>query len=87
MSYNIYKNSIHDIVTDQEVDRPILIGEFHFGTGSHGVWGSGLVLVCAWVWVGVHPEGRISPRVALRRASRGKGSPPGRASGAGPKSD
>ncbi len=43
MSYNIYKNSIHDIVTDQEVDRPILIGEFHFGTGSHGVWGSGLV--------------------------------------------
>ncbi|NDV61488.1 hypothetical protein G0Q06_03395 [Puniceicoccales bacterium CK1056] len=43
MSYNIYKNSIHDIETTSEVDRPILIGEFHFGTGSHGVWGSGLV--------------------------------------------
>jgi hypothetical protein len=43
MSYNIYKNSILDVITDQEVDRPILIGEFHFGTGSHGVWGSGLV--------------------------------------------
>jgi len=43
MSYNIYKNSILDVRTDQEVDRPILIGEFHFGTASHGVWGSGLV--------------------------------------------
>lgn len=43
MSYNIYKTSIHDVVTHQEIDRPIVIGEFHFGTGSHGVWGYGLV--------------------------------------------
>lgn len=26
-----------------EVDRPWLIGEFHYGTGSHGIWGSGLI--------------------------------------------
>ena len=25
-----------------KIDKPILIGEFHFGTASHGVWGSGL---------------------------------------------
>ena len=24
------------------MDRPVIIGEFHFGTGSHGVWGYGL---------------------------------------------
>lgn len=42
MSYNVYRNSIHDIVTHQEVDRPVLIGEFHFGTISHGVWAPGL---------------------------------------------
>ena len=43
MSYNIYKTSIDQVQTHQEVDRPNLIGEFHFGTGSHGVWGYGLV--------------------------------------------
>ncbi|MEX0326390.1 MAG: beta-galactosidase [Puniceicoccaceae bacterium] len=42
MSYNIYKTSINDAVLHQEVDRPVIIGEFHFGTGSHGVWGYGL---------------------------------------------
>ncbi len=26
-----------------DVDRPWLIGEFHYGTGSHGIWGSGLI--------------------------------------------
>jgi hypothetical protein len=43
MSYNIYKASVGEAILDQEVDRLILIGEFHFGTGSHGVWGYGLV--------------------------------------------
>lgn len=43
MSYNIYKAAVTEAVLDQEQDRPILIGEFHFGTGSHGVWGYGLV--------------------------------------------
>jgi hypothetical protein len=43
MSYNIYKTSVGDAGLDMEVDRPVIIGEFHFGTGSHGVWGYGLV--------------------------------------------
>jgi hypothetical protein len=42
MSYNIYKPSVNDAKLHQEVDRPVIIGEFHFGTGSHGVWGFGL---------------------------------------------
>ena len=42
MSYNVYKTSVNDARLHQEVDRPVIIGEFHFGTGSHGVWGYGL---------------------------------------------
>lgn len=43
MSYNIYKTSVNDAKLHQEVDKPVVIGEFHSGTGSHGVWGYGLV--------------------------------------------
>ena len=43
MSYNIYKTSVNDAKLHQEVDKPVVIGEFHSGTGSHGVWGFGLV--------------------------------------------
>jgi hypothetical protein len=42
MSYNVYKTSVNDAGLHMEVDRPVIIGEFHFGTGSHGVWGYGL---------------------------------------------
>ena len=43
ISFNIYKNSTTEFHAPTYVDCPWLIGEFHFGTGSHGIWGSGLV--------------------------------------------
>ncbi len=42
ISYNIYEFSVKDFKVFSEVDKPAIIGEFHFGTGSHGVWGVGL---------------------------------------------
>jgi hypothetical protein len=43
LSYNIYKISAADFQAPMDTDRPWLIGEFHYGTGSHGIWGSGLM--------------------------------------------
>jgi len=43
VSFNIYKVSPADFDAPMEVDRPWLIGEFHYGTGSHGIWGNGLI--------------------------------------------
>ncbi len=43
ISFNIYKISPADFDAPMEVDRPWLIGEFHYGTGSHGIWGNGLI--------------------------------------------
>jgi hypothetical protein len=42
ISINIYRHSIKDFNIETEEDKPWIIGEFHFGTGSHGVWGVGL---------------------------------------------
>lgn len=42
VSYNIYQYSVKDFEVFQQIDKPCIIGEFHFGTGSHGVWGTGL---------------------------------------------
>lgn len=38
----MYQFSVHDFEELFDVDKPCLIGEFHFGTGSHGVWDTGL---------------------------------------------
>jgi hypothetical protein len=42
ISFNIYEYSVKDFKVYTEVDKPSIIGEFHFGTGTHGVWGTGL---------------------------------------------
>lgn len=42
ISFNLYRNSVASFNAETEVDRPFLISEFHFGSGSHGVWGRGL---------------------------------------------
>lgn len=42
ISLNIYQFRIADFSIQTEVDRPFLIGEFHFGIGDHGHWGRGL---------------------------------------------
>lgn len=42
ISFNIYEYGTTDFKIHTEVDKPAIIGEFHFGTGSHGVWGTGL---------------------------------------------
>jgi hypothetical protein len=42
-SFNYYQPSLNNVDFSLEVDKPMIIGEFHFGTGSHGVWGTGLV--------------------------------------------
>lgn len=43
VSFNIYRYSLDNFEVTLETDRPWIIGEFHFGTGSHGVWGTGLM--------------------------------------------
>ena len=43
VSFNIYKVSPAGFDAPMDVDRPWLIGEFHYGTGSHGIWGNGLI--------------------------------------------
>ena len=42
ISFNLYQNSVADFKVKTTTDRPYLISEFHFGSGSHGVWGRGL---------------------------------------------
>ena len=42
LSYNIYKYSLDDFDFFKNLNKPVIIGEFHFGTGTHGVWGTGL---------------------------------------------
>lgn len=42
VSFNIYEYSVSDFEPLLEDDKPAIIGEFHFGTASHGVWGTGL---------------------------------------------
>ncbi|MCK4923026.1 MAG: T9SS type A sorting domain-containing protein, partial [Bacteroidales bacterium] len=42
VSVNIYNYTVKDFSISMEADKPLIIGEFHFGTGTHGVWGVGL---------------------------------------------
>ncbi|NLR91972.1 beta-galactosidase [Flammeovirga agarivorans] len=42
VSFNIYRYDVSDFKPLYLVDKPIIIGEFHFGFSSHGVWGDGL---------------------------------------------
>jgi hypothetical protein len=42
ISVNIYNYSIEDFSFATDEDKPWLISEFHFGTGTNGVWGVGL---------------------------------------------
>lgn len=42
VSYNIYEYSVKDFKPLLDLDKPCIVGEFHFGAGSHGVWGVGL---------------------------------------------
>lgn len=42
ISVNIYVFSVEDFSFATDEDKPWLISEFHFGTGTNGVWGVGL---------------------------------------------
>ena len=42
ISVNAYRYTLDDFSLTTDVDKPYLIGEFHFGTRDHGVWGAGL---------------------------------------------
>jgi len=43
VSYNIYSDSLATWKLPQDLDAPVLIGEFHFGAHDRGLFGSGLV--------------------------------------------
>jgi hypothetical protein len=43
VSYNIYKPSVADFRLPAELDRPVLLGEFHFGALDRGLFHPGLV--------------------------------------------
>lgn len=45
LSFNIYRQSVADWTVPGGVDKPILIGEFHFGAPDRGPFGCGLVSV------------------------------------------
>ncbi|AZQ64897.1 hypothetical protein EI427_21975 [Flammeovirga pectinis] len=42
VSFNIYRYSVSDFKPLFNADKPVIIGEFHFGVASKGVWGDGL---------------------------------------------
>ncbi|TVP81586.1 MAG: hypothetical protein EA353_01415, partial [Puniceicoccaceae bacterium] len=42
VSVNLYRYTLRGYSTRQVVERPYLIGEFHFGVIDHGMWGAGL---------------------------------------------
>ena len=43
VSYNIYSAGLGKWKLPQDIDAPVLIGEFHFGAHDRGLFGSGLV--------------------------------------------
>jgi hypothetical protein len=43
LSFNIYRRTVAAWPVPGDVDRPVLIGEFHFGARDRGVFGDGLV--------------------------------------------
>ena len=45
VSYNIYRNDIASWRLPQNLDAPVLVGEFHFGAHDRGLFGSGLINV------------------------------------------
>jgi len=42
MSYNLYRDSVADFRLPEGVDKPVLIGEFHFGALDRGMFHTGL---------------------------------------------
>ena len=45
LSFNMYRKSVATFSLNQEIDKPVLISEWHFGATDRGVFGSGLVRV------------------------------------------
>jgi hypothetical protein len=43
ISYNFYQRSVADVRLPEGVDKPILVGEFHFGALDRGLFHTGLV--------------------------------------------
>lgn len=43
ISYNLYRTDVSDFAPPNNTDKPILIGEWHFGSDDRGVFGAGLV--------------------------------------------
>ena len=43
VSYNIYSEGIRDWRLPENLDAPVMIGEFHFGAHDRGLFGSGLI--------------------------------------------
>ena len=43
LSYNIYRCELHDFTLPQGIDKPVVIGEFHFGALDRGLFHPGLV--------------------------------------------
>ena len=43
VSYNIYAMTVGDWRLPQDLDAPVMIGEFHFGAHDRGLFGAGLV--------------------------------------------
>ncbi|MEE9492104.1 MAG: beta-galactosidase [Gammaproteobacteria bacterium] len=43
ISYNFYRGSINDFQVAGQLDKPVIVGEWHFGARDRGVFGSGLI--------------------------------------------
>ncbi len=43
VSFNLYRDTVANWRPPVEIDKPIMIGEFHFGATDRGVFGSGLI--------------------------------------------
>jgi hypothetical protein len=43
VSFNLYRDTVAAWRPPAEIDRPVIIGEFHFGAKDRGVFGNGLV--------------------------------------------
>ncbi|MEM6391253.1 MAG: beta-galactosidase [Planctomycetota bacterium] len=43
VSFNVYREAVAQWQPPADIDKPVLIGEWHFGAPDRGIWGSGLV--------------------------------------------
>ena len=43
VSFNLYRGAIDDFSIVGDIDKPVIVGEWHFGATDRGVFGSGLV--------------------------------------------